>query len=280
MICNHYGCNISTAGCYARQLGPHPIKPGKTRGARPLRLANGQCLSGQCEAGRIVADLARRHPDRFRARHRNRAYGEAPKPIAGPTRPTKKRDRETPAPPAQNTRPESVAALPTKGGITLEAKTEVRKTCGRCKETKPASDFHRNRYKPDGLQPFCAACGKAVYRERKAARAEKAPPAPTGTKRCHKCGETKPVADFYQDRNRKDGLQSRCKICQREMSRQAAQATRDRAESSSLTLDFAAAGLVDLLEHVRAVAADELRTPEAQLLYWLRTNIHTKEKKR
>lgn len=34
-------------------------------------------------------------------------------------------------------------------------------------------------------------------------------------KTCTRCGETKPVAEFHRNRTRRDGLQSRCKVCQR-----------------------------------------------------------------
>ena len=33
------------------------------------------------------------------------------------------------------------------------------------------------------------------------------------TKRCRKCGETKPVDEFYRDRRKKDGMQFNCKDC-------------------------------------------------------------------
>jgi hypothetical protein len=35
----------------------------------------------------------------------------------------------------------------------------------------------------------------------------------TETKTCSKCGEVKPVDDFYKDKRRKDGLSSNCKDC-------------------------------------------------------------------
>jgi len=40
---------------------------------------------------------------------------------------------------------------------------------------------------------------------------------PTGaTKRCRRCGETKPANEFAKSTNSKDGLQSYCKKCSRE----------------------------------------------------------------
>lgn len=34
-------------------------------------------------------------------------------------------------------------------------------------------------------------------------------------KLCSGCGETKPLSDFYKDRSKSDGHQSRCKLCSR-----------------------------------------------------------------
>lgn len=44
------------------------------------------------------------------------------------------------------------------------------KQCTKCKETKPASEFYRNRRRPDGLQDQCKPCASASV---KAARARR-----------------------------------------------------------------------------------------------------------
>ena len=36
------------------------------------------------------------------------------------------------------------------------------KTCCKCKQSKPLSDFHNNRAKPDGKQNQCVACKKST----------------------------------------------------------------------------------------------------------------------
>ncbi len=39
------------------------------------------------------------------------------------------------------------------------------KTCSKCKKPKSLSEFHKNRYKNDGLQDSCKSCGKIRQRE-------------------------------------------------------------------------------------------------------------------
>lgn len=43
--------------------------------------------------------------------------------------------------------------------------------------------------------------------------------APAQEKACSLCGLSKPRSEFYPDRTRRDGLQSRCKECERERGR-------------------------------------------------------------
>jgi hypothetical protein len=38
-------------------------------------------------------------------------------------------------------------------------------------------------------------------------------PAPTTTKKCSKCGQTKPLSDFHSDQGTKDGRFAHCKAC-------------------------------------------------------------------
>ncbi len=40
------------------------------------------------------------------------------------------------------------------------------------------------------------------------------------TKKCSKCGDKKPLKEFYKDKNRKDGRNTYCKICAVEVSKQ------------------------------------------------------------
>ncbi len=45
------------------------------------------------------------------------------------------------------------------------------KTCSKCKEEKPFSEFHKNRSKKDGYQDYCKVCrvelAKSYYEENK-----------------------------------------------------------------------------------------------------------------
>ena len=47
------------------------------------------------------------------------------------------------------------------------------KTCIRCEASKPRSEFHRCRSKPDGLWPYCKVCAKEKSREWRAANVGK-----------------------------------------------------------------------------------------------------------
>jgi ribosomal protein L32 len=103
-------------------------------------------------------------------------------------------------------------ALPTAAG----------KRCPRCREVKPHSAFHRNRRAKDGLQTYCPPCSNEVRREYEhrnapelAARRDErlARAAVTGEKRCTKCGEGKPVVEFYRHRGTSDGRATYCILC-------------------------------------------------------------------
>ena len=81
------------------------------------------------------------------------------------------------------------------------------KQCSKCKETKPFSDFHKNKTKKDGCQSHCKQCvvSPSSYKRQELGK--------QGLKMCQKCKETKPFSDFHKDKTRKDGCRSRCKQC-------------------------------------------------------------------
>ena len=72
--------------------------------------------------------------------------------------------------------------------------------CEYCK--RPYDDFpsHHSKY-----------CGRDCYFKSKGSRLVE------GMKKCSKCGETKPVADFCKDKRNETGLKSNCRICARKM---------------------------------------------------------------
>lgn len=92
------------------------------------------------------------------------------------------------------------------------------KRCSRCGEVKPISDFNKQKRASDGLQRYCKECQKAVKKEwYKANREEDTKQdiidIEEGFKRCSRCGEVKPITEFYSCKSSKDGLYSYCKDC-------------------------------------------------------------------
>jgi uncharacterized protein (DUF4415 family) len=78
------------------------------------------------------------------------------------------------------------------------------KQCGRCKDTKPLSEFNKSRAAVDGLQWECRSCSSKSKRQH------------YHTKECSACGERKFRSEFYKCSNARDGLQARCKPCDKE----------------------------------------------------------------
>jgi hypothetical protein len=98
------------------------------------------------------------------------------------------------------------------------------KRCPRCDTVKAGSEFAQNRSTRDGLQSHCRPCAAEVQRayfERNAeaialryAERLARKPDDAGTKVCRKCGQTKPLLDFYAHRTTKDGRANYCRTCQ------------------------------------------------------------------
>lgn len=87
------------------------------------------------------------------------------------------------------------------------------KHCPRCGQTKPRSDFSRDRHRHDGLDVYCRACRSDKRRERSEGRSKSTPKPISDLKRCPRCGQTKPRSDFPRNRSRRDGLDSHCRFC-------------------------------------------------------------------
>ncbi|GBC62511.1 hypothetical protein DENIS_3483 [Desulfonema ishimotonii] len=91
-------------------------------------------------------------------------------------------------------------------------------------------------------------------------------------KTCTRCGQTKPLDSFPWQSNTRDGRGHWCKACEAEHFQQ-----KRRDMALELTLDFSR--YPDLLESVCAIADAECRTPDQQVIYFLKYNIHPPEKK-
>jgi hypothetical protein len=75
-------------------------------------------------------------------------------------------------------------------------------------------------------------------------------------KRCSKCGETKPLAEFPPDRRARDGRSSLCRACQNEVKRQYRRTGEEEAESPYA--DMSGDRLRDLTEAAWAEAMPRL----------------------
>ena len=120
--------------------------------------------------------------------------------------------------------------------------SSLSKACRKCGETKALVHYKKDDRRPDGRVSACNECqwasltkeqrdnlnakkrrryatdsgfrAKILAGKHKRAAANKLKAFnPPNEKRCYKCKETKPGADFYRDSTKDDGLDSRCKQC-------------------------------------------------------------------
>jgi hypothetical protein len=95
--------------------------------------------------------------------------------------------------------------------------TPVTKRCSRCKETKDAAEFSKEKCKRDGLQSECKVCShendQLRHRKNTKRNTLAGPPDRTGTKKCFACGATKERNEFGVSASKKDGLSATCKPC-------------------------------------------------------------------
>ena len=91
------------------------------------------------------------------------------------------------------------------------------KQCSKCGETKSVTEFYPVLRNKDGYSSWCKTCfqkrGQA-YHKRLAARRKREIPS-IKIKRCPKCGEMKPVSEFYKAIGKVDGYTTICKGCNR-----------------------------------------------------------------
>ena len=106
---------------------------------------------------------------------------------------------------------------------------EAVKTCSKCNLTKPPSEFYKDNGKKDGIKKMCKECYNSqqkIYKSSDKAKLVMANNTQrnrkkhllvgvslTSTKQCSRCMTTKPSSEFHRCMVKKDGLQSRCKMC-------------------------------------------------------------------
>ena len=100
------------------------------------------------------------------------------------------------------------------------------KTCSQCETILPLSYFNKHKKSKSGVRSYCRFCAKKykdAYNQRKATISEATISEATiseatiseATKKCNKCGETKPLSEFNKNKGMKDGHLNQCKDCKR-----------------------------------------------------------------
>ncbi|MFD3780209.1 endonuclease VII domain-containing protein [Streptomyces sp. NPDC058612] len=75
---------------------------------------------------------------------------------------------------------------------------------------------------PDGLQAYCRTCSAEYYKQRQEAKGRTVRakvPVPSGHKRCPRCEEIKPHAEWEQNKTTSDGWSSYCRSCRTQLNR-------------------------------------------------------------
>lgn len=100
---------------------------------------------------------------------------------------------------------------------------EGKKMCSYCKRLKPVTEYHKNGGLNDGLSCYCKTCYQWLSKVRREYLREvnksKGDTVLEQTKRCSKCGQTKPGTEFYRNSCVRDGLSNYCITCNREYNR-------------------------------------------------------------
>lgn len=104
------------------------------------------------------------------------------------------------------------------------------KTCPRCTKYKPWTEYRKNVGAGDGHQSYCQPCCYLYEKESDERNAEAVQlrwaeklartPDPALRKVCRKCGEEKPLLEFYAHRHTADGRMNHCRACAAEYGRQ------------------------------------------------------------
>lgn len=87
------------------------------------------------------------------------------------------------------------------------------KICKKCGIELPLTSFHKSPTNKFGVATICIECKSHLTPEKKAENKLRDELFNMGIKKCHKCGENKPLSEFYIDRARRDGYKDTCKLC-------------------------------------------------------------------
>lgn len=113
------------------------------------------------------------------------------------------------------------------------------KTCGKCGESKPLSEYYKNRKRSDGVQTYCKTCSAVIDAARKPKAAPRAESIVAKAKRgaaerraihelekqdlrempvkiCRRCEQAKPRSDYTVDTRYDDGCYPYCAACRKE----------------------------------------------------------------
>jgi hypothetical protein len=89
---------------------------------------------------------------------------------------------------------------------------EPSKICAKCKVLKSVAEFYKSKGMKDGLQGKCKACVIQCQKEHNETRTIEE----VSSKVCTKCKVLKSAAEFRNNKQTKDGLQGRCRVCHKE----------------------------------------------------------------
>jgi len=96
---------------------------------------------------------------------------------------------------------------------------QQKKKCYRCGELRPVIEYSKDERMTDGLKRVCDSCAIAIstkndkHKLKKQVQKRAELITNQRTKQCSRCGEDKPVSEFYKVKSNKDGLAHKCRLC-------------------------------------------------------------------
>lgn len=106
------------------------------------------------------------------------------------------------------------------------------KVCRDCGETKPLAEYFASPRNAGGYSPTCKPCYAA--RQARYKMRPKKEDAPDGMKRCWRCKNAKPPADFPRNRGFHDGLDRTCRACVAERNAKYSRENREHLAAAAL----------------------------------------------